>query len=495
MNTTTSNDTYGRYGIPFGIYSIARLAHNNITSYRAEGDGWNHNSFLAGGYGTSNAIGFTGAGTPCLNHLNHPSCSGAQENWPNAFRAGKWLNVVWVRRVMESSAMIDNNSPLKYAFSGNKLYVFADGSSYQKEGFDLATCPRGKTEPPIIQPKDIIPRRDRDRQPPPDKRRPEDGRTTCLLAGTKILTKNDASVNIEDVKVGDEVFGLNEKTAQTKLVRVAEVFKHENTSGYYRIILENGTRLEITGNHPVYIASDACKRTDELKVNYTLFTERGSIKITRIEFIPESSTVYNFEVSDTHNYFANGVLVHNKTPPPPKRREDDQPIEPTKPTEPTKPSDEPKQPEPPADLGRPEIKPPEQMPPIWPPPQGGQSGNDALYINGQAWQRGAFQDQGNPMTGKYNTSDNYLRLGEVMSTLRLNGAPDATIDEVLIFELAPTSQGSSINPPSDRKSAGNDTFIIDENIKLCSLKNTMGQNNILHLPSRISGKVDRKSVV
>ncbi|MEW6027543.1 MAG: hypothetical protein AB1599_09655, partial [Planctomycetota bacterium] len=307
MNITADNETYGRRGIPFGIYSIARLARNDIASYRAEGDGWNHNSFLAGGYGSQYRIGFTGAGTPCLNHVNHPSCSGTPDNWPNAFQAGKWLNVVWVRRVMESSAMIDNNSPLKYAFSGNKLYVFADGISYQKERLELATC-----APPRIRPDDRI--------------------------------------------------------------------KHL------------------------------------------------------------------------------GPIL--------------QPIEPPKQL------DEPKQPEPPADLGWPETeppdesKPPEQMPPIWPPPQGGQSGNDTLYINGQAWQRGAFQDQNATMTGRYDDVSNYLRLGEVASALRLNGAPDATIDEVLIFELAPTSQGSSINPPSDRKSAGNDTFIIEEKIKLCSLNNS-----------------------
>ncbi|MFH1230277.1 MAG: polymorphic toxin-type HINT domain-containing protein [Planctomycetota bacterium] len=137
----------------------------------------------------------------------------------------------------------------------------------------------------------------------------------CLLPESKILIEDNKSVNIKDIKVGDKLIGFDEKTSQTKLVKVIKVFKHKNKEGYYRIFLENNWQLEITGNHPVYIASDICKKADNLEAGYTLFTECGLIKIVKIEFIPKSSVVYNLEVSDTHNYFANGILVHNKPAP------------------------------------------------------------------------------------------------------------------------------------------------------------------------------------
>ncbi|MFH1231461.1 MAG: HEAT repeat domain-containing protein [Planctomycetota bacterium] len=189
----------------------------------------------------------------------------------------------------------------------------------------------------------------------------------CLLPGSKILIEDNKSVNIEDIKVGDKIIGFDEKTSQTKLVKVAKVFKHKNKGGYYRIFLENGWQLEVTGNHPVYIASDICKRADNLKVDYTILTKCGLIKIVKIEFIPKPSVVYNLEVSNTHNYFANGILVHNKTPDIP-RKPDDPPIprEPDDPPIPRKPDDPPI----PKDPSKPpNITPPPNTTPIAPAPE------------------------------------------------------------------------------------------------------------------------------
>src|SRR3989344_1361107 len=136
----------------------------------------------------------------------------------------------------------------------------------------------------------------------------------CLLAGTKIFSKNDVLINIENIKVGDQVFGFDEKMSQIKLVKVIQGFKHENNFGYYIIYLEDGTQLEITGNHPVYVGSNTYRTVDNLKKGDNLFNASGEIlKIVKIEFIAKSSAVYNLEVSDTHNYFANGILVHNKS--------------------------------------------------------------------------------------------------------------------------------------------------------------------------------------
>ncbi len=45
------------------------------------------------------------------------------------------------------------------------------------------------------------------------------------------------------------------------------------------------------------------------------YTEEGlkEIKVMKIETISENITVYNLsDVANNHNFFANGVLVHNK---------------------------------------------------------------------------------------------------------------------------------------------------------------------------------------
>ena len=137
---------------------------------------------------------------------------------------------------------------------------------------------------------------------------------SCLLAGTKILTKGNVLINIEDVKVGDQVLGFDEKILENKLVKVTQIFKHENNLDYYIVFLEDGTQLKITGNHPVYVGFNNYKEVDNLKKGDNLFNAFGEkLKIVKIEFILKSSTVYNIETSDTHNYFANGILVHNKS--------------------------------------------------------------------------------------------------------------------------------------------------------------------------------------
>ncbi|MDI6787764.1 MAG: hypothetical protein QME51_05280, partial [Planctomycetota bacterium] len=111
MNTSTAS-IYGGTGVPFGIYSIARVreiddktgekleARKNLSRCNSDGEGWNDNSFIGGGYGTTAATGFIGAGSPCLNHLKHPQGCGAPAEWKNnSFRAGKWLHLTWLRRL------------------------------------------------------------------------------------------------------------------------------------------------------------------------------------------------------------------------------------------------------------------------------------------------------------------------------------------------------------------------------------------------------------
>lgn len=136
----------------------------------------------------------------------------------------------------------------------------------------------------------------------------------CLLAGTKIRAIDNSLVEIQDIKIGDEILGFDEENSTIKLVRVNKIFEHKNFSGYYLINLNDGSELKITGNHPVYIGNNSYKIVKDLREGDFVYTVSNKmVKIIKIEFINKSSLVYNLEVHDTHNYFANNVLVHNKS--------------------------------------------------------------------------------------------------------------------------------------------------------------------------------------
>jgi len=51
---------------------------------------------------------------------------------------------------------------------------------------------------------------------------------------------------------------------------------------------------------------------EELKAGDVLVTRDGFVELTRVERISRKETVYNIIVNNSHDYYANGYLVHNK---------------------------------------------------------------------------------------------------------------------------------------------------------------------------------------
>lgn len=143
----------------------------------------------------------------------------------------------------------------------------------------------------------------------------DNGRTdpiTCFLAGTKISTIENIK-NIEDVEIGDLVTSYNELNKVKTLSKVVKTFTH--TTDQYIVI--NDT-IKITPNHPIYINNE-WKQAEALQIGDTLTGEFHDITVDSLVTInsPICINVYNLEVEDTHNYYAEGVLVHNKINPPP----------------------------------------------------------------------------------------------------------------------------------------------------------------------------------
>ena len=152
---------------------------------------------------------------------------------------------------------------------------------------------------------------------------------SCFIAGTSIMLSNGDEKNIEDVVVGDTVVTYNEKTGihQDKNVLDTESPVHDDLVKY---TFSNETEVVSTHDHPFYVnnlelASYAPKLTNErydlpLEVSqikagdrvYTLDSdiETTILSITELPVVPTQT--YIFSVEDNRNFYANGILVHNK---------------------------------------------------------------------------------------------------------------------------------------------------------------------------------------
>jgi len=144
---------------------------------------------------------------------------------------------------------------------------------------------------------------------------------------------------IQDIRVGDEVFSWNEKTARIEYRRVTETFVHQ-TKLIFEISYRNGEKLETTWNHPFYITGRGWVQAKDLRVNdrslavkelqeptlafasryvptamaaAVLSDDDTGSEIARIRQVHRDDTVNNLEVDETHAYFVGegGVLVHN----------------------------------------------------------------------------------------------------------------------------------------------------------------------------------------
>ncbi len=117
----------------------------------------------------------------------------------------------------------------------------------------------------------------------------------CFVANTQIATIN-GDKNIQDIKVGDKVL---------------------TSDGYQEVIRISQRQAEVicnvglcgTSNHPVFSKIDNCyKDLKDIKENEIVKLNDKQYECQNLTGV---QNVYNIEVANTHNYYANGILVHN----------------------------------------------------------------------------------------------------------------------------------------------------------------------------------------
>ncbi len=143
--------------------------------------------------------------------------------------------------------------------------------------------------------------------------------THCFVEGTKILLSNGNSMMVENLKVGDLVLGS--QGLYNKVVELMILQKQDR-----HIYAFNGGRYFVTEAHP-FMTTDGWKAMNpvaahevnpqltigQLKEGDIMITQSGTIRLERIEFkFIKGVVVYNPVLDGSHDYYADGFLVHNK---------------------------------------------------------------------------------------------------------------------------------------------------------------------------------------
>jgi len=148
----------------------------------------------------------------------------------------------------------------------------------------------------------------------------------CFI-GEAMVTTADGQKEIKDIQIGDVVqsFDLVRNDVVTKTVK--GLWKSDYDS---KLVIINGIRTKATIGHPFAIKDfegniswaaadpDADKEfhgdltVEKLEVGKYFINLMGDwVIVDSIEFEDFKGIVYNISVEDTHNYIAEGILVHN----------------------------------------------------------------------------------------------------------------------------------------------------------------------------------------
>lgn len=133
----------------------------------------------------------------------------------------------------------------------------------------------------------------------------------CVARGTKIATP-DGEVAVEELQSGTQVWAcdLDEQTLVPATVLAVFSSRAEET-----ILLNGGLRL--SADHPVFVRREeasAWKRAAELRENDVMLSQdRQPIRVASVETIGGEIDVFDVAVDGPHNFFAAGLLVHNKS--------------------------------------------------------------------------------------------------------------------------------------------------------------------------------------
>ena len=134
----------------------------------------------------------------------------------------------------------------------------------------------------------------------------------CFVAGTKVETENGL-MNIEDIKIGDKVYAVDEESGTKELRPVLNTIT-SYVSEIYHIYVEDEI-IKASPKHQFYIVDKGWVRAKDLKVGDMVIAdgERKPIKKVKYENLGKPIPMYNLSVDRINTYLITkySILVHN----------------------------------------------------------------------------------------------------------------------------------------------------------------------------------------
>lgn len=154
---------------------------------------------------------------------------------------------------------------------------------------------------------------------------------SCFISGTKVTMSDGTSKKIEDVIVGDSILTYNIESKTIEIGKVENVVTPIH-SQFIELQFDNNVMNTNTLDHPYYLKNKGwCSYNPKMTMsNYGLKVGKykegdivlhyddakkrtDEIRIKKIKIILKEQKTYNLQkVSKNHDFFANGILVHNK---------------------------------------------------------------------------------------------------------------------------------------------------------------------------------------
>ena len=147
--------------------------------------------------------------------------------------------------------------------------------------------------------------------------KPEPADPGCFIAGTKVLMADGSKKNIEDITLDDHLMTSGGPQEVMKTYRIAykgKLYAFNNSGNYF-----------VSPTHP-FMTTEGWKSLDpagtrrespgiqvsKLEVGDNLVLHGNKyMTLTALDSVSTSTTVYNFGINGTHDYYADDYLVHN----------------------------------------------------------------------------------------------------------------------------------------------------------------------------------------
>lgn len=132
---------------------------------------------------------------------------------------------------------------------------------------------------------------------------------SCLAQGTLIWTER-GPLPIEEIRVGDMVW-TRSNDASMELGQVVHL-RSAVSRQTIEFTLSDERKLRTTASHPIFV-DGKWKAAGTISVGEQFSGSDRSLAVKKLTRIHESIRVFDLTVAPNANFFANGVLVHNKT--------------------------------------------------------------------------------------------------------------------------------------------------------------------------------------